>query len=59
MSPQLVAQIIGLVVELAYAGIEVRRLIDEAEANGGKLSDETMKRIGEEVKQANAMWEGR
>lgn len=59
MNATMVAQIVGLAVELAYAGIEIKALIDEAQANGGKLSDETMQRIEDEVKQANAIWEGR
>jgi len=56
MSPQLIAAIVQAAVELAYAGINISQLIEEAKANNGQLSDETLKQIENEVSNANKLW---
>lgn len=56
MSPNLVIAITQAAVELAYAGVNIKGLIDEAQANGGKLSDETLQRVQKEVEDANKLW---
>jgi hypothetical protein len=56
MNANLVIAITQAAVELAYAGVNIKALIEEAQANGGKLSDETLKRVEQEVANANKMW---
>lgn len=57
MSPNLVIAITQAAVELTYAGISIKELIDEAQANGGELSQETINKIHMEVLNANKLWE--
>lgn len=57
MSPGLVTAIVQAAVELAYAGIEISALIEEAKENDGQLSDETLQRVQREVEAANKLWE--
>lgn len=56
MSPQLVTAIVQAAVELSYAGINISQMIQETRSNGGKLSDETLKQIEQEVASANELW---
>ena len=56
MSPQLVTAIVQAAVELSYAGINISQMIQEARANNGELSEETLKRIEDEVNNANKIW---
>jgi len=56
MSPGLVTAIVQAAVELAYAGVNIADLIEEAKANNGELSDETLQRIQNEVDAANKLW---
>jgi hypothetical protein len=56
MSPNLVIAIAQAAVELAYAGVNIKGLIDEAQANGGELSEETLQRVQKEVEDANKLW---
>lgn len=56
MSPQAIQAIVTLGVELLAAGVQVNALIEEARANGGKLSDETLARVKAEVDEANRLW---
>ena len=58
VTPNLVLAIVSAAVELAYAGVEITALIKEAQANDGKLSNETLKRVENEVKDAHALWDG-
>jgi hypothetical protein len=58
MNPNLVLAIVQAAVELAYAGVNIKALIDEAQANGGQLSDETLQRVQQEVENANKLWTG-
>ena len=56
MSPQLITAIVQAAVELSYAGINIAQLIEEAKENNGQLSDETLKKIENEVASANKLW---
>ena len=56
MSPQLVTAIVQAAIELSYAGINISQMIQEARANNGQLSDETLKQIETEVDNANKLW---
>jgi hypothetical protein len=56
MSPNLIIAIAQAAAELAHAGVNIKGLIDEAQANGGKLSDETLQRVQQEVEDANKLW---
>lgn len=58
MTPTSIQSIISLVLELTYAGVEINALLEEAKANGGQLSPETLDRVMNEVRSANALWEG-
>jgi len=56
MNANLVIAITQAAVELAYAGVNIKQLIDEAQANGGTLPEESIKRVEQEVADANKLW---
>jgi hypothetical protein len=59
MSPGLVTAVVQAAVELAYAGVNISSMIEEAKANNGQLSEETLKRVEQEVEAANKLWDQR